>query len=55
MTRAFVRGDTLLLKEWTQYGYTGREIAVMVTYVLSGFGLQSGWVVMSIKPIKDKQ
>ena len=52
--RGFGVGDTLLLKEWTQHGgYTGREIAVMVTYILSGFGLNS-WVVMAIKPIEDK-
>ena len=53
--RGFRAGDTLLLKEWTQHGgYTGREKAFVVTYVLSGFGLQDGWVVMAIKPIKDK-
>ena len=50
--RGFRAGDTLLLKEWTQRGgYTGREVTAMVTYVLSGFGLKDGWVVMAIKPV----
>ena len=46
--RAYRAGDILNLREWTrQEGYTGREIEVEVTYLLSGFGLKKDWVVMS--------
>lgn len=49
--RGFFVGDTLLLREWTKdNGYTGREIFVEVTYILSGLPwLQAGYVAMSVR------
>lgn len=53
--RNFVVGDTLRLQEWDEKTgvYSGREIFVTVTYILEGgqFGLENGFVIMSIKPI----
>lgn len=47
--RGYKAGDILNLKEWEQKeGYTGKEIEVKVTYILSGTGLQKGWVIMAI-------
>ncbi len=49
-------GDRLILKEWKLgVGFTGREAAVEVTYVMSGIMPfpnapdLSGWVIMSIQ------
>lgn len=53
--RDFRVGDTLILKEFeagsTNYGYTGREMARTVTYVLQGgqFGIEDGYCVMGIQ------
>jgi hypothetical protein len=53
--RGFQRGDTLHLREWDpnrvaiNRGYTGNAFTVKVTYVLSGFGIEPGYVVMGIK------
>ena len=53
--RGFRAGDTLILQEWSQrYGYTGREIVADVPYIWGGLGLKEGWVIMSIKTVKDK-
>lgn len=50
--RGYKVGDTLLLREWhrEQQQYTGRELRMKVTYLLSGaeFGLEPDRVVMSI-------
>lgn len=57
--RNFQVGDTLLLEK-TKYSsqemlegapleYTGATFTCAVTHVLSGYGLQEGWVVLSIK------
>lgn len=56
--RDFQAGDELILKETLHSGeeikegspleYTGREISTEVTYVLSGYGLQEGWVILGI-------
>lgn len=45
--------DILHLKEWTASdGYSGREIAVEVTYVLDDVNYcKEGYVIMSIKKI----
>ena len=51
--RGFRAGDILRLKEWDPSfkRYTGREISVTATYVLSGIGLQPNWVAMGIKKV----
>jgi len=51
--RVFHAGDTLRLREWSKTtGYTGRELSMDVTYLLSGqmFGLERGHVCMSLVP-----
>ena len=54
--RGFRAGDTLRLQEWSfRHGYTGREIVAVVSYVLSGMGLQDGWVAMSLAQQKRKE
>jgi hypothetical protein len=30
--------------------YTGRSLYLKVTYLLKGYGLQDGWVIMSVEP-----
>jgi hypothetical protein len=49
--RSFQKGDTLLEREWDpDLGkYTGRTIHSDVSYVLSGWGVQAGHVVMSLR------
>ncbi|WP_029896851.1 DUF3850 domain-containing protein [Desulfohalovibrio reitneri] len=51
--RGFAEGDTLLLREIVGEGryYTGRHVEVSVLHVLHGgqYGLQPGWVAMSIE------
>lgn len=53
--RDFQIGDTLKLKEWNPEtkDYTGRELLAEISYILPGgqFGIESGYCVMSIKPI----
>jgi|WetSurSiteA1Bulk_404760.scaffolds.fasta_scaffold737687_1 hypothetical protein len=58
--RGFEVGDQLILKETRYSGeqmkgaeraplvYTGRELTVTVTYILCGYGLLPGWVVMGV-------
>ena len=51
--RTFHAGDTLRLREWgKETGYTGREISMDVTYLVSGplVGLERGHVCMSLVP-----
>lgn len=50
--RDFEEGDTLLLKEWDQITeqYTGREIGVVITYILDDETyLQPDYVALGIK------
>ena len=45
-------GDTLLLKEWENDDYTGREISRYVNYIYYGdgtFGIPEGVVIMNLK------
>jgi hypothetical protein len=46
-------GDTLWLREWRRgtQTYTGREVRVRVTYVLSGWGLEKDYVCMGFAPV----
>ena len=56
--RDFRSGDILILKE-TRYSdeemksgkpleYTGRQLTRRVDFIVSGYGLQDGWVVMTV-------
>jgi hypothetical protein len=52
--RDYQEADILLLQEWNEdTGFTGREITVVVTYLLSGgiLGLEEGYVIMSFQRI----
>ena len=49
--RRFLVGDTLVLKEWDNIKYSGREVRATVVYMLDDkfFGLTPGYVVLGIK------
>ena len=48
--RDFQVGDVLILKEWDNIKYSGREIGVVVRYVLRDFiGLQEGYVALGLQ------
>lgn len=55
--RDYKAGDYLLLREWrpVEEAYTGRELKVIVTYVMAEDDgpaeVMPGWVVMSIQPV----
>ena len=50
--RGFKSNDVLVLQEWDNHTeeYTGRELEIMVDYILEGgqFGLEKGYVCMSL-------
>ena len=49
--RRFQVGDVLVLKEWDNIKYSGREVRATVVYILndSFVGLAPGYVVLGIK------
>ena len=49
--RNFQVGDVLLLKEWDNIKYTGREVGAMVRYILDDkfIGLAEGYVALALK------
>ena len=48
--RDFQVGDVLILKEWDNIKYSGREIGAVVRYVLIDFiGLQEGYVALGLQ------
>lgn len=48
--RDFQVGDVLILKEWDNIKYSGREIGAVVRYVLRDFiGLQEGYVALGLQ------
>ena len=49
--RNFQVGDVLLLKEWDNIKYTGREVGAMVTYILDDkfIGLAEGYVALGLQ------
>ena len=59
--RDYQVGDLVILKETEFTGeqmksgqplvYTGREIQKRISYVLSGYGLHEGWVILGIQEI----
>lgn len=60
--RGYQVGDLIVLKETKFTGqqmregspliYTGREMQKQISYILSGYGLQDGWVILGIQDIK---
>jgi len=48
--RNFKVGDTLLLKEWKPMAreYTGREVRKVITYTLTGMGLEAGFIALGL-------
>jgi hypothetical protein len=52
--RGFHTGDTLLLREFQNREYTGREFRCKVTYVLTGgqWGIAQNYCVMAIRPAR---
>lgn len=51
--RAYQKGDILHLREWDNDSktYTGRACRKLVSYVLSGWGVQAGHVVMGLREV----
>lgn len=53
--RGFELADILMLKEWDpkKEEYTGRELHVQVTYILTSWpqGLPEGHCIMQVKPL----
>lgn len=59
--RGFQVGDTLLLRETynsaeemvkgAPLDYTGRELRLIVTHKLTGYGLLDGWCCMSVRVV----
>ena len=47
--RNYQENDVLILKEYDNNAYTGREYAVIVTYILRGESCKDGDCIMSIK------
>ena len=48
--RNYAVGDVLLMREWKDGKYTGRQLTGKITFILRNFaGLADGWVIMSIK------
>lgn len=49
--RNFQVGDVLLLKEWDNIKYTGREVGAMVRYILDDkfIGLAEGYVALGLQ------
>lgn len=48
--RDFQKGDIVVLCEYNG-AFTGRQIRVEITHVLSGWGLQENYVALSFKKI----
>lgn len=63
--RCFKVGDTLHLRETVYTGeemaggkplqYTDRALLVLITHKLTGYGLQEGWCILSIKVLIDAE
>lgn len=63
--RGYQVGDLIVLKETKFTGqqmgegrpliYTGREMQKQISYILSGYGLQDGWVILGITDLDNQQ
>ena len=61
--RGFKMGDVLwlketdvpghLIKQGMKWQYTGRTLRRVVSHVLEGYGLHSGWVCLSFEPVNE--
>lgn len=51
MDRLFEVGDVVLLREWEDEIYTGRQIWAEIAYIYIGdglYGLPKGWVILQL-------
>ena len=51
--RDFQIGDLLILKEWNDLIFTGREIRKYISYILSGHYLYEGYVCLALSDKGD--
>ena len=53
--RGFQKGDSVLFKETIdgQYYCTYRRATAVITYVLSGWGIENGYVVFGITDVQE--
>lgn len=49
--RGFKVGDKILLREWDNISYSGREILAEITYIMDDtfVGLEKGYAILGIK------
>lgn len=48
--RNYAVGDLLIMREWKDGKYTGRQLTGKITYILRNFtGLAEGWVILSFE------
>lgn len=53
--RDYQVGDALLLREWDESGYSGRESLFDITYMLKDYdAIKEGYVILSIMPREDR-
>ena len=54
--RDYAVGDMLILREYDGERYTGRRVAVKITYIFNGgtYGVSDGYVSLSIEKIKRR-
>ena len=54
--RQYQVGDILILRETNGHSYTGREVRVVVTYILRDHNYnKDGYCTMSIKPLDNSR
>lgn len=51
--RGYQRGDTLQLNEYEDGKYSGNIVYANVSYVLSGWGIKDGFVVLGLANIRN--
>lgn len=52
-TPRYAAGDTLILEEFADGAYTGRDIAVFVDYIYRGALCLDGYCIMSIRLLQE--
>lgn len=54
--RGFGEGDTLVLREYAFGKYTGRQCERRVSYLLTGYGLEPGYVALGLSdPVSEEE